>query len=103
MAPYSVSGRVVNTVTGSSRPSIVNCTSAPSLRPIQLRCISSTGSGHLPSSAAMSSSSRSAYSVILKYHWVRTRRTTSEPQRSHLPAITCSLASTVWSTGHQLT
>ena len=48
VAPYSVSGRVVNTVTGSSRPSIVNCTSAPSLRPIQFRCISSTGSGHLP-------------------------------------------------------
>ena len=51
----------------------------------------------------MSSSSRSAYSVILKYHWVSTRRMTSVPQRSHFPAMTCSLASTVWSSGHQLT
>ena len=103
VAPYSVSGRVVNTVTGSSRPSMTNLTSAPSLRPIQLRCISRIGSGQLPSSPAMSASSRSAYSVILKYHWVSRRRTTSAPHRSHRPAMTCSLASTVWSTGHQLT
>ena len=103
VAPYSVSGRVVNTVTGSSRPSTGNRISAPSERPIQFRCISSTRSGQLPSSGAMSDSSRSAYSVILKYHWVSSRRITSEPHRSHLPAITCSLASTVWSTGHQLT
>ena len=103
VAPYSVSGRVVNTVTGSSRPSTGNRISAPSERPIQFRCISSTRSGQLPSSGAMSASSRSAYSVILKYHWVSSRRTTSAPHRSHLPAITCSLARTVWSTGHQLT
>ncbi len=98
-----MSGRVVKTVTGSSRSSIWKLTSAPSLRPIQLRCISSTRSGHLPSSASMSASSRSAYSVILKYHWVSVRRMTSDPHRSHLPLMTCSLASTVWSTGHQLT
>ncbi len=98
-----MSGRVVNTVTGSARPSMANWTSAPSLRPIQLRCIGSTRSGHLPSSGAMSASSRSAYSVILKYHWVSVRRMTSAPQRSHRPPTTCSLASTVWSTGHQLT
>jgi hypothetical protein len=103
VAPYSVSGRVVNTVTGSSRPSTGNWISAPSERPIQLRCISSTRSGHLPASCSMSASSRSAYSVILKYHCVSSRRVTSEPHRSHRPAMTCSLARTVWSTGHQLT
>ncbi len=103
VAPYSVSGRVVNTVTGSSRPSTWNWISAPSERPIQLCCISSTRSGHLPVRSAMSASSRSAYSVILKYHCVSSRRMTSDPHRSHLPLMTCSLASTVWSTGHQLT
>ena len=103
MAPYSVSGLVVKTVTGSSRPSTVKCTSAPSERPIQLRCISSTRSGQQSSSWLASASSRSAYSVILKYHWFSIRRTTSAPQRSHLPAMTCSLARTVWSTGHQFT
>ena len=103
VAPNSVSGRVVNTVTGSSRPSTTNSISAPSDLPIQLRCISSTRSGHLPASGSMSASSRSAYSVILKYHWVSSRLMTSDPHRSHLPSMTCSLASTVWSTGHQLT
>jgi hypothetical protein len=103
VAPYSVSGRVVYTVTGSVLPSTANSTSAPVDRPIQCRCMVSTRSGQLPSSAAASASSRSAYSVILKYHWVSTRRTTSVPQRSQRPATTCSLASTVWSLGHQLT
>jgi hypothetical protein len=103
VAPYSVSGRVVNTVTGSSRPSMANSISAPSDLPIQFRCISSTRSGHVPASGSMSASSRSAYSVILKYHWVSSRLVTSDPQRSHRPPMTCSLASTVWSTGHQLT
>ena len=51
----------------------------------------------------MSASSRSAYSVVLKYHWVSCRLVTWVPQRSHMPATTCSLASTVWSLGHQLT
>ena len=90
-------------MTGSARPSTANWTSAPVDRPIQFRCMVSTRSGQLPSSAASSASSRSAYSVILKYHWVSTRRTTSVPQRSHRPLMTCSLASTVWSLGHQLT
>jgi hypothetical protein len=59
VAPNSVSGRVVNT--GSSTPSSGsrNTTRAPCERPIQLRCIVSTRSGQL-SSSAMSSSSRSA-------------------------------------------
>ena len=98
-----MSGRVVNTVTGSSRPSIAKSTAAPVERPIQFRCMVSTRSGQWPSRSAASASSRSAYSVILKYHCVSTRRTTSVPHRSQRPAMTCSLASTVWSFGHQLT
>ena len=45
VAPNSVSGRVVNTVTGSSRPSIAKSTAAPVERPIQFRCMVSTRSG----------------------------------------------------------
>jgi hypothetical protein len=51
----------------------------------------------------MSSSSRSAYSVIRKYHWVSFFFVTGVSQRSQRPPTTCSLASTVWSCGHQLT
>src|SRR3712207_3030886 len=40
---------------------------------------------------------------IWKNHCVRLRRSTTEPQRSQAPWITCSFASTVWSVGHQLT
>ena len=58
VAPYRVSGRVVKTRTGSSRPSTRKSTHAPDDRPIQLRCMASTRSGHLPSSGSMSSSSR---------------------------------------------
>ncbi len=95
---------MVNTVTVREfAPSITKSTYAPSERPIQLRCMVSTRSGQVPSRSAMSSSSRWAYSVILKYHWVSCRLVTTEPQRSHSPATTCSLASTVWSCGHQLT
>ena len=93
----------MKTVTGSSRPSTAKSTWAPSERPIQLRCMVSTRSGQRPSSGAMSSSSRWAYSVTLKYHCVSSRLVTSAPQRSHSPSTTCSLASTVWSFGHQLT
>ena len=64
---------------------------------------SAPGRASCPRAPAASASSRSAYSVILKYHWVSTRRTTSVPQRSQRPPTTCSLASTVWSLGHQLT
>ena len=59
MAPNSVSGRVVKTgksIGGSSQRKI---TSAPSERPIQLRCIVITRCGH-DSSSLKSSSSRSA-------------------------------------------
>ena len=103
VAPNSVSGRVVNTRSGSSSPSTAKSTNAPSERPIQLRCMARTRSGQWPSSSAMSSSSRWAYSVIRKYHWVSSRLVTTAPQRSQTPPTTCSLASTVWSLGHQLT
>ena len=97
-----MSGRVVKTGSSSPEPWTVNVTRAPSERPIQLRCIVSTRSGH-DSSVSISSSSASAYSVILKNHWVRLRDSTSAPQRSQRPSITCSFASTVWSFGHHLT
>ncbi len=104
VAPCSVSGRVVYTVTGSSRPSMANSTSAPVERPIQLRCMLMTLEGQVPSRVSRSSSSRSAYSVIRKYHWVSFFLTTLAPERSEVPSgSTCSLASTVWSTGSQLT
>ena len=65
--------------------------------------MASTRSGQCPCSSAMSSSSRCAYSVVLKYHWVSCRLVTVAPQRSQAPLTTCSLASTVWSFGHQFT
>ena len=76
---------------------------APSDRPIQLRWAVITRSGQLASRTSRLSSSSWAYSVILKYHCVSSRLVTSAPQRSQCPSMTCSLASTVWSTGHQLT
>ena len=77
VAPCSVSGRVEKTVIFSSRPSISKSMSAPTERPIQLRCICSTLCGQKPSSWLRSSSRRSAYSVILKYHCVSFFLTTS--------------------------
>jgi hypothetical protein len=99
VAPNRVSGRVVYTVTGRGRtpaePLISKTTSAPLDRPIQFRCMVSTCSGHWPCSCFMSSSSRSAYSVIRKYHWVSFFFVTGVSQRSHRPFTTCSFASTV--------
>ena len=60
VAPNNVSGRVVKTSTCASEPSVSGAgknTLAPSERPIQLRCISLTGSGQ--SSRSRSSISRS--------------------------------------------
>ncbi len=69
VAPKSVSGRVVKTVTSrpasgsssaeSARGAMVKTTSAPVDLPIQLRCMVMTRSGH-ESSLSKSSSSRSA-------------------------------------------
>src|SRR4029453_6454072 len=94
--------RVVKTGKSRSSSSQRKVTSAPSERPIQLRCMVITFSGH-DSSRAKSSSSCWAYSVILKNHCSSWRSSTSVPQRSQCPSITCSLASTVWSLGHQCT
>ncbi len=44
-----------------------------------------------------------AKSVILRNHWLSLRFSTSAPERQPRPSITCSLASTVRSTGSQLT
>ena len=49
------------------------------------------------------SSSSSAKSVIFRNHWLSLRFSTSAPDRQPRPSITCSLASTVMSTGSQLT
>ncbi len=58
VTPHSVSGRVVKTSTASPVSAISNVTLAPCERPIQLRCIVITRSGH--SSDSMSSSRRCA-------------------------------------------
>ena len=99
VVPHSVSGRVVKT--GISSPaSVVNTTSAPSERPIQLVCITLTGSAQ---SIVEKSSSSSAYLVMAKNHCSIFRCSTAAPVRSSLPSMTCSLASTVCRTGDQLT
>ncbi len=130
LAPNTVSGRVVNTsMAASSAPAAPPCSRAapgpaapapdatsarvgggevtgkrsraPSERPIQFRWAVLVVSDQ--SIQSRSSRSRPAYSVILKNHWLRNRVPTGVPQRSHAPAITCSLASTVLQEGHQLT
>ncbi len=101
VAPKSVSARVVKTGRSRSSSSTRNSTSAPSERPIQLRWIVLVRSGQ--SIVAWSSISASAYAVIRKNHCSRLRASTCVPQSSQRPSITCSLASTVWSFGHQLT
>ena len=102
VAPKSVSGRVVNTVTTSSLPSSSKSTDAPVDRPIQFRCISLIDS--LQSSRSRSASRRSAYAVMRSIHCFSGRRYTGWLPRSLRPsAVTSSLASTVPSAGHQLT
>src|SRR4029077_86390 len=88
--------------TPGSSPTTRNFRRPPSERPIQLRCITTTFSGQSVSVSSPASSS-SAYCVILKNHCSSSRGSTIEPQRQQAPSITCSLASTVLSTGHQLT
>ena len=91
---------MVKTAMSSPVSSTRNRISAPSERPIQLRWIAIVFSGQ---SAPGYSSSSSAYSVVLKNHWVMFRSSTSAPQRSQCPSTTYSFAITVWSLGHQLT
>ncbi len=95
-----MSGRVVNT-TISSPAVLLNVTSAPVDRPIQLRCWIFTRS--IKSSSSKSSMSRWAYSVIFSIHWDFSLRMTAEPQRSHTPSTTSSLASTHLQEVHQFT
>ena len=75
-APNSVSGRVVKTVITAGPAAAVPATGkliiAPSLRPIQFRCIVLIGSGQ--SSGSRSASSRSAYAVIRSIHCRSGRR-----------------------------
>ena len=101
VAPNSVSGRVVKTAISTSESSTRKSTSAPSERPIQLRCISLSES--LQSMPSRSSSKRCAYSVIRNIHCCIGRRTTGKPPTSLTPSLTSSLASTVPSSGHQFT
>ena len=103
VAPNSVSGRVVNTsMSTPSCSSTGNATVAPTLRPIQLRCIVLIDSGQ--SSRSRSASRRSAYAVICSFHCFNGRRNTGWLPRSLRPSgVTSSLASTVPSAGHQLT
>ena len=84
----------------SSPPSVRNATSAPSLRPIQLRCNLITASGQ---SSPEKSSSSSAYAVMRKNHCSMSFCTTGWPVRSSLPSITCSFASTVCRLSDQFT
>src|SRR3954447_7654460 len=86
----------------SDAPTTWNLSRAPSERPIQFRCMTTTFSGHSESVSRLASSS-SAYAVILKNHCSSERCSTTDPHRQHAPSTTCSLASTVLSTGHQLT
>src|SRR5262249_9784365 len=93
--PKTVSGRVVKKRT--SLPGLAatgNASSAPSLRPIQLRCCNLIGSGQ--SILSRSSSRASAYAVVLIYHCSRSflplGRSVCLQQH---PLTTCSFARTV--------
>jgi len=100
VAPKSVSGRVVNTVSGPAGEP--NSTRAPCERPIQLRCMLLIAS--VQSSVSRSSISRSAYAVIRISHWRMLRLNTGKLPRSERPsAVTSSLATTVPRPGHQFT
>ena len=101
VAPKSVSGRVVNTVSGSASPSTAKWISAPSLRPIHSVCMVRVESGQ--STSARSASSRSAYAVMRNIHCLSGMRTTGCPPRSLRPSMISSLASTVPSFAHQFT
>ena len=100
VAPNSVSGRVVKT--SMSESPAENSTSAPTERPIQLRCMALTLSGQ--SSTSRSSSNRSEYAVMRIIHCRNRFRNTGKLPRSLRPSeVTSSLASTVPRPGHQLT
>jgi hypothetical protein len=108
LAPNSVSGRVVKTSSFDRSAAPASGSGSGTSRglrslPIQFSCISRTFSGQRSSVPAPSSSSSANTSVILRNHWLSLRRSTGAPERQPRPSITCSLASTVMSTGSQLT
>src|ERR1022692_3228129 len=89
---------------GPATPSSLKSTSVPSLRPIQLRCMVRTFSGH-PCKVSKPCNSSSAYFVVRRNHCSNSRCSTgvfSCRQQQPLGS-TCSLASTVAHSGHQLT
>src|SRR4030067_2745552 len=102
VTPNSVSCRVVNMVNFPPESATVKSTSTPTDFPIQLRCMVRTRSGH-PVSLSQEERSSPAYSVILKNHCSSSLCVTTVLHRQHRPLSTCSLASTVWHDGHQLT
>ena len=101
VTPNIVSGRVVKQDISASDFSILNLISDPLERPIQFLCIAFTFSGN--STSSNESSNSSEYSVILRNHWAISRCTTSSPHRQQRLFFTCSLASTVSQSTHQLT
>ncbi len=97
-----VSTRVVNTSMRRSEPATPNPTWAPSLLPIQFRCIVVTRSGQAVSWSSARSRS-SAYAVMRKAHSGMTFSTTAAPHRSQRSfSTTCSFAMTVRQPVHQL-
>jgi hypothetical protein len=99
-----VSARVVNTHSCRScrSSSYGKAKRTPTLLPIQLACMVLTRSGQ-PGKLSRPLSSSSAYWVMRKKYIGMSRFSTSAPERQPRPSMTCSLASTVWSTGSQLT
>src|SRR3954451_11997289 len=86
-----------------SESSSANSTIAPSLLPIQLRCIVRTFSGQ-PSSFSIPSSNSSAYFVVRTNHCSSSFWNTCVVSwRQQQPPTTCSFASTVAHSGHQFT
>ena len=66
VTPNMVSARVVKMVKVSSVPSMRNCISVPSDRPIQLRCVSLMESVH--STVSRPSRSRCEYALTRRHH-----------------------------------
>ena len=101
VTPNMVSARVVNIVNFTSLSFTLNCISVPSLRPIQLRCVSFSDS--VQSIFSRPSSILCAYADTRRHHCFIFFCTTGNPPRSDTPSTTSSLASTVPNSGHQFT
>ena len=67
VTPKMVSARVVKIVNDSSELATLNAISVPSLRPIQLRCVSFSES--VQSMVSSPSSSLCAYADTRRHHW----------------------------------